>query len=145
MKKEKNGQVKLIKDFAVGLSAAAREKRESIDIRLAETKRIIDESPDEHFIIWHDLESERHAIKHAIPEAKFIYGSQNMEEREKNTIGFSRGDFRILATKKSFQEAGVTSKNIVIDRYSWELTMNLMTSFRQYTGVTASCKQNLSS
>lgn len=103
---EKNGQVKLIKDFAVGLSAAAREKRESIDIRLAETKRIIDESPDEHFIIWHDLESERHAIKHAIPEAKFIYGSQDMDERERNTIGFSKGDFRILATKKELSGSG---------------------------------------
>lgn len=103
---EKNGQVKLIKDFAVGLSAAAREKRESIDVRLAETKRIIDESPDEHFIIWHDLESERHAIKHAIPEAKFIYGSQDMDERERNTIGFSKGDFRILATKKELSGSG---------------------------------------
>ena len=103
---EKNGQVKLIKDFAVGLSAAAREKRESIDVRLAETKRIIDESPDEHFIIWHDLESERHAIKHAIPEAKFIYGLQDMDERERNTIGFSKGDFRILATKKELSGSG---------------------------------------
>ena len=103
---EKNGQVKLIKDFAVGLSAAAREKRESIDVRLAETKRIIDESHDEHFIIWHDLESERHAIKHAIPEAKFIYGSQDMDERERNTIGFSKGDFRILATKKELSGSG---------------------------------------
>lgn len=103
---EKNGQVKLIKDFAVGLSAAAREKRESMDVRLAETKRIIDESHDEHFIIWHDLESERHAIKHAIPEAKFIYGSQDMDERERNTIGFSKGDFRILATKKELSGSG---------------------------------------
>lgn len=103
---EKNGQVKLIKDFAVGLSAAAREKRESINIRLAETRKIIDQSPAEHFIVWHDLESERHAIKHAIPEAKFIYGSQDMEEREKNTIGFSRGDFRILATKKELSGSG---------------------------------------
>lgn len=103
---EKNGQVKLIKDFAVGLSAAAREKRESIDIRLAETRKIIDQSPAEHFIVWHDLESERHAIKHAIPEAKFIYGSQDMDEREKNTIGFSKGDFRILATKKELSGSG---------------------------------------
>lgn len=103
---EKNGQVKLIKDFAVGLSAAAREKRESIDIRLAETRKIIDQSPAEHFIVWHDLESERHAIKHAIPEAKFIYGSQDMDERERNTIGFSKGDFRILATKKELSGSG---------------------------------------
>ncbi len=103
---EKNGQEKLIRDIAVNLSDAAREKRESIDIRLAEVKRIIDESPDDHFIIWHDLESERAAIHKAIPEAKFIYGSQDLDQREANTIGFAHGDFRILATKKELSGSG---------------------------------------
>lgn len=103
---EKSGQEKLIKDFAVGLAAAAKEKRESINTRLAETKRIVDESPAEHFIIWHDLESERHAIHKEIPEAKFIYGSQDMDEREKNTSDFSHGNFRILATKKELSGSG---------------------------------------
>lgn len=103
---EKDGQEKLIRDFAVGLSDAAREKRESIDIRLAETKKILDENPDDHFIIWHDLEAERHAIHKAIPDAKFIYGSQDMDQREANTIGFAHGDFRILATKKELSGSG---------------------------------------
>lgn len=60
---EKDGQGKMIPDFAVGLSQAARVKRESIDIRVAKAKEIVDDNPDDHFIIWHDLESERHAIK----------------------------------------------------------------------------------
>ncbi|MBQ5344726.1 MAG: hypothetical protein J6F33_05980, partial [Acidaminococcaceae bacterium] len=42
---EKDGQGKLINDFAVGLSQAAKEKRESIDVRVREMKRIVDESP----------------------------------------------------------------------------------------------------
>lgn len=103
---EKDGQIKLFIDAAAGLKDAAREKRESIDARVAEAKRIVDESPEEHFILWHDLEAERHAIKKAMPEAQEIYGSQDLEKREKNTIGFSDGEFRLLATKKELSGSG---------------------------------------
>ncbi len=103
---EKDGQEKLIKDFAVGLSDAAREKRDSISERLTEVKKIINESPGDHFIIWHDLEAERHAIKKEIPECKEIFGSQEMGIREKTTIDFSEGRIRILATKKELSGSG---------------------------------------
>ena len=55
---EKDGQGKLINDFAVGLSQAAKEKRESIDTRLKKRVEIVNDNPDEHFILWHDLESD---------------------------------------------------------------------------------------
>ena len=103
---EKDGQVKIFHDAARGLKEAAREKRESIDARIAEAKRIIDADPDGHFILWHDLEAERHAIKKAIPAAREIYGSQDMDVRERNTIDFSDGKFRILATKKELSGSG---------------------------------------
>nr|DAH64591.1 MAG TPA: Helicase of the snf2 rad54 family [Caudoviricetes sp.] len=103
---EKDGQGKMIPDFAIGLSQAARVKRESIDIRVAKAKEIIDESPGDHFIIWHDLESERHAIKKTIPECREIFGSQDLDKREKNTIDFSEGRYRILATKKELSGSG---------------------------------------
>lgn len=103
---EKDGQGKMIPDFAVGLSQAARVKRESIDIRVAAAKKIVDDNPDDHFIIWHDLESERHAIKKAIPECREIFGSQDLDKREANTIEFSEGRYRILATKKELSGSG---------------------------------------
>lgn len=103
---EKDGQGKMIPDFAVGLSQAARVKRESIDIRVAAAKKIVDDNPDDHFIIWHDLESERHAIKKAIPECREIFGSQDLDKRETNTIDFSEGRYRILATKKELSGSG---------------------------------------
>lgn len=103
---EKDGQGKMIPDFAVGLSQASKEKRESIDVRIAEMKRIVEESPDDSFILWHDLEAERHAIKKALPECKEIYGSQDLETRERNTIDFSEGKYRLLATKKELSGSG---------------------------------------
>ena len=103
---EKDGQIKMFHDAAQGLKEAAREKRESIDARMAEAKRIINAAPEDHFIIWHDLEAERHAIKKALPEAREIYGAQDMDVRERNTIDFSDGKFRLLATKKELSGSG---------------------------------------
>ncbi|EJP28327.1 DNA methylase family protein [Selenomonas sp. FOBRC9] len=103
---EKDGQIKMFHDAAQGLSEAAREKRDSIAARMTKAKEIVDAAPDDHFIIWHDLEDERKAIKKALPEAREIYGSQDMDVRERNTIDFSDGKFRILATKKELSGSG---------------------------------------
>ena len=103
---EKDGQLKMFQDAAEGLKQAAAEKRESIEERVYEAKRIIDAAPGEHFILWHDLEAERHAIKKIIPQAVEIYGSQDMDKREKNTIDFSEGRVPILATKKELSGSG---------------------------------------
>lgn len=96
---DRDGQLKLARD-------AAREKRESIDARVAEAKRIIDSDPDAHFVLWHDLEAERMAIKQTIPDAVDIYGSMEVEEREKRVEYFAYGRTRIFATKKSLSGSG---------------------------------------
>ena len=103
---DKYGQGKLIRDAALGLKDAAREKRDSINIRVAKAKEIVDSDPEAHFILWHDLEAERHAIKKAIPEAVEVYGSQDMDIRERNVVSFSDGDIRLLATKKEISGSG---------------------------------------
>ena len=55
---DRDGQFKLLRDTATSLSEAAREKSSSIAARVAKAKELIDEaSPDEHFILWHDLEA----------------------------------------------------------------------------------------
>ena len=106
MTEEKDGQLKMFQDAAEGLKQAAREKRESIAARVAKAKQIVDEAPNDHFILWHDLEDERRAIKRARPEVKEIYGSQEREKRERNTLDFSDGKFRLLATKKELSGSG---------------------------------------
>ena len=104
---DRDGQFKLLRDTATSLSEAAREKSSSIAARVAKAKELIDEaSPDEHFILWHDLEAERHAIKKAIPEAVDIYGSMDYDERERRVVDFQEGKTRIFATKKSLSGCG---------------------------------------
>ena len=103
---EKDGQIKFLRDAAVSLSDAAKEKSQSIERRVAKAKEIVDSDPEAHFILWHDLEAERHEIKKQIPGVVDIYGSMDYDEREKRVIDFSEGRTRLFATKKSLSGSG---------------------------------------
>lgn len=103
---EKDGQMRLFRDATVSLVDAAREKRDSIGNRVAKMAEIVNSSPDDHFILWHDLEAERHAIKKALPGIVDIYGSQDLDTRERRVIDFSDGKIRLFATKKELSGSG---------------------------------------
>ena len=103
---DRDGQYKLMNDAATSLSEAAREKRDSIQRRVAVAKGIVDSDPEAHFILWHDLEAERHEIKKSLPETVDIYGSMDYDERERRVIDFSEGRTRLFATKKSLSGSG---------------------------------------
>lgn len=103
---DRDGQVKFQNDAAASLSEGAREKRESIDIRVGKAKEIVSNDPEAHFLLWHDLEAELHALKDAFPEAVDIYGAMDYEERERRVIDFSEGRTRLFATKKSLSGSG---------------------------------------
>ncbi len=103
---DRDGQGQMFRSAALGLKEAAREKRDSLAARIAEVKAIIDEDPESHYVVWHDLESERAALKHAIPEIVEVYGSQDLDQRERNIIDFSHGRIKYLATKPSISGQG---------------------------------------
>lgn len=102
----KDGQMTLFTDAAAGLKQAAEVKRNSIEKRVEKMKEIVEESPDQHFLLWHDQEAERHAIKKALPETVDIYGSLDYDIREKRVIDFSEGRTKLFATKKSISGSG---------------------------------------
>lgn len=103
---DRDGQIQLFQEAAEGLKEAAGVKRDSISARVAEMKRIVEEAPGEHFLLWHDLESERHEIKKELPETVDIYGSMDYDLREQRVIDFSEGRTRLFATKKSLSGSG---------------------------------------
>ena len=103
---DKTGQMQLFTEAAAGLKEAAEVKRNSIDQRVEKMKEIVESSPEEHFLLWHDLESERKAILKAIPEVVDIYGSQDYDLREKRVIDFAQGRIKLFATKKTISGSG---------------------------------------
>lgn len=103
---DRDGQLELQLSAAVSLKDAAEIKKSSIQKRVAKMKEIVEAEPNEHFILWHDREEERHCIKKAIPTAVEIYGSQDIEIRERNVIDFADGKTQYLATKKCLSGSG---------------------------------------
>lgn len=103
---ERDGQGRMFRNAAVGVTDAAREKRDSLDARVAKLQEIRAEDPRAHRIIWHDLEAERHAIQAALPNAVAIWGSLDLDERERRVIGFSNGDFAEFSAKPVIAGSG---------------------------------------
>jgi hypothetical protein len=103
---DRHGRGRMFADAGLGVSEAATEKRASMAARIAKAAELVDEAPADHFLLWHDLEDERRAITAAIDEVVDVWGSQDMDERERRIIGFSDGEFRILATKPVIAGSG---------------------------------------
>lgn len=103
---DRSGRAALFANAAIGVQDAAREKRASLAARVDKMREILAESPDEHFLLWHDLEDERRAIEAAIPDAVTVWGSQDLDERERRILAFSDGEFRLLATKPVIAGSG---------------------------------------
>nr|WP_244664072.1 DNA methyltransferase [Xanthomonas phaseoli] len=103
---ERDGQGKLFRDAAMGLKDAAKEKRDTLGARVAAVQQVVGARPDEHWLIWHDLEAERHALQAAIPAAVSIYGDQELDEREQAVIDFSEGVIPILSAKPVIAGSG---------------------------------------
>lgn len=96
----------LFRDATLGVSEAARAKRDTLDLRVEKARQLVMESPEDHFVLWHDLEDERRALKRAIPEMVEVYGSQDLDDREDRIIGFSEGQFRLLGAKPVMAGSG---------------------------------------
>jgi len=103
---EKNGQGRLIKDTALGVKEASREKRVSLDRRVAKMTELVAEDPAARVLIWHDLEDERLSIEAAIPDIVTVYGKQDLDDREQAIVDFSEGKIHRMATKPVLAGSG---------------------------------------
>ncbi|MDW9772574.1 DNA methylase N-4 [Sinorhizobium meliloti] len=103
---DRDGQAALFRDTAVGVVSASKEKRETLEARIAKMSEILAAAPADRFIIWHDLEDERRAIEKAVPTAVSVYGTQELDEREQAIIDFSNGEFQYLAAKPVIAGSG---------------------------------------
>lgn len=103
---DRDGQVPLFQDNAMGLKQAAIAKRKSLDDRVAKMREILDDDPDSHYLLWHDLEDERRAIKRAVPESSEVFGGLDLDTREDRVIAFSEGELKYLATKPEISGSG---------------------------------------
>jgi len=104
---KRTNQTSFIADSSKSLSDAAREKSGSLSYRIGKMMEIIDQDKESNYLLWHHQEVERHGIQKQFgSECKSVYGSQNMDEREENMIGFAEGKFQYLSTKAKIAGSG---------------------------------------
>ena len=125
---DKDGQGKLLKDATIGVSDAAREKRDSLSVRIAKMMEIRSEDPEAHRIIWHDLEDERRAIEAAVPTVTSVYGSQDDDEQEQTISDFSEGRSAELAGKPVMLGAGANFQR----HCAWSIFLGIGFKFRDF-------------
>lgn len=111
------GQGGLFVDPAAGLQAAAAVKRDSIGLRVEKAREIMSAGAGEgrHWLLWHDLEAERHVIQREIPEAVSVWGNQDLEERERRIQAFAAGEISILSTKPVIAGSGCNFQRYCAD------------------------------
>jgi DNA modification methylase len=108
---DRDGQGRLLRNASMSSIDASREKRHTLDARIAKMAEIVRAEPEEHFILWHDLEDERHAITKAIPGCVAVYGKQRAsreesEKLERTILDFAEGRLKAMAAKPSMFGAG---------------------------------------
>jgi DNA modification methylase len=109
---EKDGQGRMFREASHGVSEAAREKRDTLPERIAKMEEILEAEPEKHFILWHDLEAERHAIEKSVPNVVSVYGAMRAKPGGDDEIAdavarFADGEIQYIAGKPVMLGAGV--------------------------------------
>lgn len=122
------GQGLLLKQQALGVVDAAREKRESLAQRIEKMVELRAIDPNAHRIIWHDLEAERLAIERAVPDVVSVYGAQDDDTKAERIIAFSDGQVRELAGKPVMLGSGCNFQR----HCSWAIFLGIGHKFNDF-------------
>jgi DNA modification methylase len=104
-----NGQ--LFNDAIISATNFNQELRLTKKERLAKVVEIVNERPDENFIIWVKQNEEGEELRKLIPEAIEVKGSDSNEWKENKLLGFANNEFRILITKTKIASFGMNYQN----------------------------------
>ena len=104
-----NGQ--LFNDAIISATNFNHELRLTKLERLEEVVNIINNNPDENFIIWIKQNEEGEALKKLLPQAIEVKGSDSNEWKESKLLGFANNEFKILITKTKIASFGMNYQN----------------------------------
>jgi DNA modification methylase len=104
-----NGQ--LFNDAIISATNFNQELRLTKLERLEEVVNIINNNPNENYIIWIKQNEEGEALKKLLPEAVEVKGSDSNEWKESKLLGFANNEFRILITKTKIASFGMNYQN----------------------------------
>jgi len=103
---ERDGQVLLFRDAALGLQAAAREKRDTMPARLSELATVLAEvgpTKTDQVVVWCDLNDEQSAVERLLSDLGITYssvhGSLDVDESERRIEQWRSRETAVLIGK----------------------------------------------
>jgi DNA modification methylase len=103
----RDGESRLIADSSLGVQQEAAARRRTLLARIEEVRQLVESYGDDHVLLWHDLEDERHELECVIPGLRTVYGSQDLDERVQTIMDFADGAIARLGAKPVMLGAGV--------------------------------------
>ena len=79
--------------------------------RLDEVVKLVNDKPDENFIIWIKQNEEGEMLKKLLPYAVEVKGSDSNEWKKDKLLGFANNEFRVLITKTKIASFGMNYQN----------------------------------
>ncbi len=127
----------LFKDNTKSLLEVSKEKRDSMPARMNKVSEIIEQYPDDSFIVWHHLEAERAILERNFKGTDYVsvYGSMPNPEKEKRVIDFSEGKHKYLLTKPKISGSGCNlqiSNNMIFAGIDYKFNDFIQAIHRQY-------------
>ncbi len=107
---ERDGQMLLLRDAAMGLKDAAKEKRDSIGQRVAKVLEVVKENLPEQVVVWCHLNDEQDEIERALKaegiSVASIYGSLTHEEKEQRLLDWKDRKYTVILSKPEILGSG---------------------------------------
>jgi hypothetical protein len=125
---ERSGQGRLLQNTAISIQNQAREKRDSLEARVVKMVDLLAERPTDSALLWHDLETERAAIENNVSGVVSVYGSLDLDAREKAIIDFSDGKIQYLAAKPTVAGSGCNFQR----HCSWAIFLGIGFKFNDF-------------
>lgn len=92
---------------AMGLAERRKAQRDSIEARCKALANVVNSEPDEPWLIWCHLNDEADLLQTLIPGSINVQGSDSVESKAKNLLGFAHGDVRVLISKPKIAGFGM--------------------------------------
>lgn len=109
-KEQDDGQLLFFAEVAESLSERREARRDSIDRRVEETRRIAEQA-DGQALIWCDLNDESATLAENIPDSVEVKGADSDEHKKTAMINFSKGDVKRLISKPKIAGWGMNWQN----------------------------------
>jgi len=101
----------LFAEDAATLREQLQVRKDTIAERVAAAADLVAQEPNEPWLIWCHLNAEAEALTAAIPGSVNVEGSDTIEHKTTNLLGFAKGTPRILVSKPKIAARGMNYQN----------------------------------